>query len=679
MIYELGHVALILALTMALAQSVLPLAGAHNGNVAWMALARPSARGQFVFLAIAYACLTHAFVTNDFSVALAARHSNSTLPLVYRVTAVWGNHEGSILLWALILSVWTLAVSIFSRQLDQRMLARVLGVMGLISCGFLLFTLFTSNPFERMFPAPADGEDLNPLLQDPGMVIHPPMLYMGYVGFVVAFAFAVSALLSGRLDAAWARWSRPWTTVAWCFLTCGIALGSFWAYYELGWGGWWFWDPVENASFMPWLVGTALIHSLAVTEKRGGFKMWTALLAIIAFSLSLLGTFIVRSGVLSSVHAFASDPARGVFILAFLALVIGGSLALFAWRAPKVGLGGSFEPVSRESMLLVNNVLLLVAAAAVLLGTLYPLVIDALGMGKLSVGPPYFDAVFVPLMTPALFLMGVGPLARWRQAEVIDLAKRLRWAFGVSVASAVVAFFALGKWTPMIGLGLALAAWVASATVLNLLVRLHDHPAASWPRKLAAQPGSYYGMVLAHFGVSVFIVGVTVVSGFQTESDVRMEVGDTASLAGYDMRLEKMAEVPGPNYMALRATISVRRDGKLINTLTPERRVFNVSRQTMTEVALDRGIGRDLYLALGDPVSPTAWSVRLHHKPFVNWIWIGCVLMALGGALAVLDRRYRRQTESARATPTPALEPLGPSARPARPVRPALARKARAR
>ncbi|MEO7941746.1 MAG: heme lyase CcmF/NrfE family subunit, partial [Burkholderiaceae bacterium] len=377
MIYELGHIALILALAMALAQSVLPLIGAHTGNTAWIGLARPSARGQFVFVLLAYASLTYAFVNNDFSVALAANHSNSTLPLHYRITAVWGNHEGSILLWSLILSGWTLAVSIFSRQLDERMVARVLGVMGLISCGFIMFTLFTSNPFERMFPAPPDGRDLNPLLQDPGMVIHPPMLYMGYVGFVVAFAFAVSALLSGRLDAAWARWSRPWTTVAWCFLTCGIALGSFWAYYELGWGGWWFWDPVENASFMPWLVGTALIHSLAVTEKRGGFKMWTALLAILAFSLSLLGTFIVRSGVLSSVHAFATDPARGIFILGFLAVVIGGSLALFAWRAPRVGLGGSFEPISRESMLLANNVMLVVAMGAVLLGTLYPLALDA--------------------------------------------------------------------------------------------------------------------------------------------------------------------------------------------------------------------------------------------------------------------------------------------------------------
>ena len=642
MIYELGHVALILALTMALSQSVFPLVGAHRGNAAWMSMARVSARGQFVFLVISYACLTHAFITNDFSVALAANHSNSTLPLAYRITAVWGNHEGSILLWALILSLWTVAVSYFCRQLDERTVARVLGIMGLISCGFLLFTLLTSNPFERMFPAPPDGKDLNPLLQDPGMIIHPPMLYMGYVGFVVAFAFAITALLSGRLDAAWARWSRPWTTVAWCFLTVGIALGSFWAYYELGWGGWWFWDPVENASFMPWLVGTALMHSLAVTEKRGGFKMWTALLAILTFSLSLLGTFIVRSGVLSSVHAFASDPARGVFILSFLALVIGASLMLFAWRAPKVGLGGSFEAVSRESMLLANNVLLVVAAAAVLLGTMYPLVIDALGMGKLLVGPPYFDAVFVPLMAPALFLMGVGPIARWRNSPLSDLARQLRWALGVSVASAVLSFVLLGHRSPMVGLGLALAAWVASTAVLNLVIRLREHPAPTLLRRLRAQSGSYFGMLPAHFGVAVFIVGVTAVNGFESENDVRMEIGDTARLAGYTVKLERVEEVRGPNYMATRALLSVEREGRAMPPLRPERRVYNVSRSPMSEVAIDRGLTRDLYIALGDPVSATAWSVRLHHKPFVNWIWIGCLLMTAGGLLAVSDRRYRQ-------------------------------------
>ena len=641
MIAELGHFSLIIALLMALVQGVLPLAGAHTGRSAWTALARPAARGQFLFVLLAYACLTQVFIANDFSVLLAARHSNSSLPLVYRITAVWGNHEGSILLWSLILAGWTLAVSIFSRQLDDTMLARVLGVMGLVSCGFLLFTLFTSNPFERLLPAAPDGQDLNPLLQDPGMVIHPPMLYMGYVGFVVAFAFAIAALLAGRLDTAWARWSRPWTTVAWCFLTAGIALGSFWAYYELGWGGWWFWDPVENASFMPWLVGTALIHSLAVTEKRGGFKMWTALLAILAFSLSLLGTFIVRSGVLSSVHAFASDPARGVFILGFLSLVVGGSLALFAWRAPRVGLGGSFASVSRESMLLANNVLLVVAAAAVLLGTLYPLVIDALGMGKLSVGPPYFSAVFVPLIAPALFLMGVGPLTRWREASAIDLARRLRWAAAVSLLSALIAPFFLGHWTPMIGLGLLLGAWVASTALLNLFSRLREHPAPGWAARLAAQPGSYYGMLLAHFGVSVFIVGVTVVSGFSSESDVRMEPGDVAQVGGYSFELKAVNPVTGPNYTALRATVAVSIDGQDLGRLEPERRLYKVSRMAMTEVAIDRGLRRDLYVALGEPVGPTAWSVRLHHKPLVNWIWGGCVLMALGGLLAVMDRRYR--------------------------------------
>jgi cytochrome c-type biogenesis protein CcmF len=641
MIAELGHFSLIIALLMALVQGVLPLAGAHTGRSAWTALARPAARGQFLFVLLAYACLTQVFIANDFSVLLAARHSNSSLPLVYRITAVWGNHEGSILLWSLILAGWTLAVSIFSRQLDDTMLARVLGVMGLVSCGFLLFTLFTSNPFERLLPAAPDGQDLNPLLQDPGMVIHPPMLYMGYVGFVVAFAFAIAALLAGRLDTAWARWSRPWTTVAWCFLTAGIALGSFWAYYELGWGGWWFWDPVENASFMPWLVGTALIHSLAVTEKRGGFKMWTALLAILAFSLSLLGTFIVRSGVLSSVHAFASDPARGVFILGFLSLVVGGSLALFAWRAPRVGLGGSFASVSRESMLLANNVLLVVAAAAVLLGTLYPLVIDALGMGKLSVGPPYFSAVFVPLIAPALFLMGVGPLTRWREASAIDLARRLRWAAAVSLLSALIAPFFLGHWTPMIGLGLLLGAWVASTALLNLFSRLREHPAPGWAARLAAQPGSYYGMLLAHFGVSVFIVGVTVVSGFSSESDVRMEPGDVAQVGGYSFELKAVNPVTGPNYTAMRATVAVSVDGQDLGRLEPERRLYKVSRMAMTEVAIDRGLRRDLYVALGEPVGPTAWSVRLHHKPLVNWIWGGCVLMALSGLLAVMDKRYR--------------------------------------
>ena len=660
MIPELGHFALILALAVALALSVVPLLGAAHNNRSMMALARPCARAQFLFVVLAYAALTQAFVGNDFSVLYVAQHSNSSLPLVYRVTAVWGGHEGSILLWVLILSGWTLAVSVFSKQLDEPTVARILGVMGIISTGFLLFTLFTSNPFTRLLPAAPDGQDLTPLLQDPGMVIHPPMLYMGYVGFVVAFAFAIAALLAGRLDAAWARWSRPWTTVAWCFLTCGIALGSFWAYYVLGWGGWWFWDPVENASLMPWFAGTALMHSLSVTEKRGGFKMWTALLAIITFSLSLLGTFIVRSGVLTSVHAFASDPTRGVFILSFLAFVIGGSLALFAWRAPKVGVGGAFEPVSRESMLLANNVLLIVACAAVMLGTLYPLVIDALGLGKLSVGPPYFNAVFVPLMAPALFLMGVGPMARWRKAGAIDLAKRLRWAAAVSLAAALLAPLLLGHWTPMIGFGLLLAAWVASTAALNLFTRLRDHPATGLAQRLRAQPGSYYGMLLAHFGVAVFIVGVTIVGGYAVEKDVRMEPGDTVEVGGYVFRLERMSERSGPNYTAVRATLSVTDNGRALTELNPERRVYTVTRTPLTETAIDRGFTRDLYVALGEPVSATAWGMRVYYKPMVGWIWGGCLLMALGGLLAVLDRRYRaaRKTVAER---TPSAVPGGSS------------------
>ena len=659
MIPELGHFALLLALAMALVQATLPLAGAARDHPGWMALARPAARAQFVFIAIAYAALTLAFLNDDFSVLYVAQHSNSALPTVYRVTAVWGGHEGSILLWTLILAGWTLAVTFFSRRLDAPTVARILGVMGLVSCGFLLFTLFTSNPFTRLIPAAAEGQDLTPLLQDPGMVIHPPMLYMGYVGFVVAFAFAVAALLAGRLDASWARWSRPWTTAAWCFLTCGIALGSFWAYYELGWGGWWFWDPVENASLMPWLAGTALVHSLAVTEKRGAFRAWTALLAIATFSLSLLGTFLVRSGVLSSVHAFASDPTRGIFILAFLALVTGGSLALFAWRAPQVRESGRFALMSRESMLLANNLLLLVACAAVMLGTLYPLLIDALGLGKLSVGPPYFEAVFVPLIAPALFLMGVGPLARWRQASAADLAKRLRWALGVSAVSAVIAPLALGRWTPMIGFGLLLAAWIASTCVLNLASRLRAHPAPGWAARLAAQSGSYYGMLAAHFGVAVFIVGVTIVGGYSVERDVRIAPGETVTLGAYSFRFQGVNEQRGPNYIAARATLAVSRHGEPLTVMTPERRLYLATRTPMTETAIHRHFTRDLYVSLGEPLGPMAWSMRIHYKPFVGWIWGGCLLMALGGLMAVLDRRYRaaRQTAAEAARPRAPLTP----------------------
>ena len=642
MIPEIGQLALALALTLAIAQGLLGLAGAARGDGVWMRAARPAARGQFVFVAIAFGCLTYAFVANDFTVGYVASNSNSALPLHYRVSGVWGGHEGSILLWIMMLCVWTLGVTLFSRQLPDDMVARVLGVMGLVSTGFLLFVLFTSNPFARVFPAPADGRDLNPLLQDPGMVVHPPMLYMGYVGFSIAFSFAVAALLSGRLDAAWARWSRPWTTAAWAFLTVGIALGSGWAYYELGWGGWWFWDPVENASFMPWLVGTALIHSLAVTEKRGAFRSWTVLLAILAFALSLLGTFLVRSGVLTSVHAFATDPTRGIFILALLVAVIGGSLLLYVWRAPRIGLGGGFERLSRESMLLANNVMFAAAAGSVLLGTLYPLALDASGLGKISVGPPYFETVFVPLMAPALFLMGVGPLARWKKASIPDLATRLRWAFAASLAAGVVLPFAMGRWSALVAFGLLLAAWVAASGVVQLYQKIRNAAGgtSAWAR-LRSTPRATYGMLLAHFGVAVFVTGVTLVKGYDSERDVRMEPGDTVELGGYTFRLDGVRDVQGPNYVAARAQIQVDKNGRAVTTLYPEKRIYTVQNMPMTEAAIDPGFTRDLYVSLGDAVSATAWIVRVQHKPFVDWIWGGCLLMALGGAVAASDRRYR--------------------------------------
>ena len=652
MIPELGHFALILALVVVVvAQTVLPLAGTVRGQAAWVALARPAAALHAVLLLLSYACLTIAFVRDDFSVALAAQHSNSALPMYYKVTAVWGNHEGSILLWSLILAGWTVAVAVFSRGLPTVMVARVLAVMGLVATGFMLFTLLTSNPFERMLPPPPDGRDLNPLLQDPGMIFHPPLLYMGYVGFSVAFAFAIAALLSGRLDTTWARWSRPWTTIAWTFLTLGIALGSAWAYYELGWGGWWFWDPVENASFMPWLVGTALIHSLAVTEKRGGFRMWTVLLAILAFSLSLLGTFLVRSGVLSSVHAFATDPARGVFILGFLSVVVGGSLALFAWRGPRVNDGGAFDLVSREAALLANNVLLLVACSAVALGTLYPLLLDAVGMGKISVGPSYFNTVFVPLMAPAMLLLGVGPLVRWKRANVGDLARALRGVALAAVVGALALPVALGMLTAGVFFGLALTLWVAGATLLLVWQRIEGQPRALWWQRLSTQTGSWWGMVTAHFGMAVFIAGVTLVGGYASEQELRMEVGSQAMLAGHTVRFDAVNSREGPNYNAARATFTIERNGRHVATLHPEKRLYTATQMPMTESAIDRGFTRDLYISLGEPLDDgRAWAVRLYAKPFVNWIWGGCVLMALGGLIAVADRRYRLKTQRQRAS-----------------------------
>ncbi len=638
---EIGNFALIIALFLAFIQGVLPIWGASSSNHVLMNAARPLAYGQFVFVGIAFACLLLSFINNDFSVLYVAQHSNSQLPIEYRIAAVWGGHEGSLLLWAFLLALWSIAVASFSKHLPEEMVARVLGVMGLISVGFLLFMLFTSNPFDRLFPAAMDGRDLNPLLQDPGLVIHPPMLYMGYVGFSVAFAFALSALLGGQLDSTWARWSRPWTTVAWVFMTLGIALGSWWAYYELGWGGWWFWDPVENASFMPWLVGTALIHSLAVTEKRGAFKSWTVLLAISAFSLSLLGTFLVRSGVLTSVHAFATDPKRGVFILAFLVTVIGASLLLFAWRAPKIGLGGKFDLISRESMLLTNNVLLSVASASVFLGTLYPLFMDALGFGKLSVGPPYFNTVFVPLMVPLIFMMGLGPVARWKQASLPDIWVRVRWAFVASLIIALLLPLVLGEWTPLIALGFLLAFWVISTGALDLYRRLGKE--GSLIERLKKQSLSYYGMQLAHLGIAVFVIGVTMVKGYETERDVRMEVGDTVEAGGYVFRFDGVTDIQGPNYQAARGQVVIKKNDRIVDELFPEKRNYNASGMPMTEAAIDTGFFGDLYVSLGEPIpdSNGAWAVRVYVKPFVDWIWAGCVLMALGGVFAISDRRYR--------------------------------------
>jgi cytochrome c-type biogenesis protein CcmF len=650
MIPELGHFALILALCVSVVQAFFSLLGAHRSNVAWIGLARPSAQTVFALIALSFGCLAWSFWVNDFSVLYVAEHSNSKLPGLYRFAAVWGGHEGSLLLWVLMGSVWALGVATFSRQLPDDMVARVLGVLGLLAVGFLLFILVTSNPFTRLLPAAADGRDLNPLLQDPGLVFHPPMLYMGYVGFSVAFAFAIAALLSGRLDAAWARWSRPWTTAAWIFLTLGIALGSWWAYYELGWGGWWFWDPVENASFMPWLVGTALIHSLAVTEKRGSFKNWTIVLAISAFSLSLLGTFLVRSGVLTSVHAFATDPKRGIFILGFLAVVVGGSFTLFAWRAPKVGLGGKFSLVSREALLLLNNVLLMVAASVVLLGTLFPLIADALHAGKYSVGAPYFNTMFKFIAIPLLLLLPIGAVSRWKQDDWRVMLKKLSPALLVAVIVGAVVPWWMGQWSPFAALGIALAAWIAASSLIHIARQTR------LGRGTVAAPRSFWGMHLGHIGISVFVVGVTLVNTYQAERDVRMARGETVTVGGYTFTLIGVSEVDGPNYKAVRGDVQLSREGKVIKSLYPEKRKYLSSSMPMTEAAIDASLAGDLYVALGEPLPDTggglAWSVRVYHKPFVDWIWGGCVLMALGGLLAASDKRYRMRKAAAKAAAT---------------------------
>ncbi|MCG8486518.1 MAG: heme lyase CcmF/NrfE family subunit [Chromatiales bacterium] len=643
MIPELGHFALILALCLAVTQAIVPLVGSYTRNNAWMAASRSLAWGQFVFLTISLLILTNAFLSNDFSVIYVAQHGNTKLPDIYKISAVWGAHEGSLLLWAFMLAAWSVAIAAFSRNLPLEMVSRVLSVMGMVSIGFMLFMLLTSNPFDRTFPVPLEGGELNPMLQDPGLAIHPPMLYMGYVGFSVAFAFAIAALLGGRLDASWARWSRPWTTIAWVFLTLGIVLGSWWAYYELGWGGWWFWDPVENASFMPWLVGTALIHSLAVTEKRGAFKSWTVLLAIAAFSLSLLGTFLVRSGVLTSVHSFASDPARGVFILIFLLVVIGGSLLLYTWRAPYISSGGRFDLISRETFLLGNNLLLSVFAALVLLGTLAPLIYDALQLGKISVGFPWFNKMFL-LTTPFLaLLMGIGSLSRWKHAEPSLLIKQLKVAFVVSVAFGLISLlpmFSGGNW--VVGLGMGLALWVAASHLINVRDRLKNKKGFNgfW-QDFRTGGRSYYGMILAHLGVAMFIVGVTMVSNFGEEHDVRMSPGDVSEIAGYEFRFDGVKRVPGPNYNAHQGSFQVSRDGEAFITLKPEKRTYFVQTRPMTEASIDWGFTRDLYVSLGEPLGGGDWSLRLYYKPYVRWIWLGGVLMSLGGILAVTDRRYR--------------------------------------
>ena len=644
MIPEIGVFSLVLALLVALVQGTLPLAGAHWGVSGWVRLARPAALGQFVFAAMAFACLAWSFLDNDFSVLYVASNSHADLPAAYRFAAVWGGHEGSMLLWLCLLTAWALAVALFSRQLPDAYVARVLAVMAWLGVGFLLFLLFLSNPFTRLMPPALEGRDLNPLLQDPGMVVHPPILYMGYVGFSVAFAFAIAALLSGELNAAWARWSRPWTVAAWMFLTLGILLGSAWAYYVLGWGGWWFWDPVENASFMPWLVGTALIHSLAVTEKRGAFRSWTVLLAICTFSLSLLGTFLVRSGVLTSVHAFAVDPGRGLFILAFMVAVVGGSLLLFGWRAPRIGLGGRFSVLSRESLLLANNVVLTVAAMAVLIGTLYPLALDVLAGQKISVGPPYFEAVFVPIMVPAIFLMGVGPVARWKHAPLPELARRLRWALAASGAAAVLLPLTLPAgqrgWSALSTFALLFAGWAVASAAAHAWQRLRGAP-GGWLDRARRQPRGWYGMLVAHAGIGVFIFGATMANGFDSRQELKLQVGESTTLAGFAFRFDGVAPARGPNFDAQRATVRVTRKGEAVATLHPEKRTYRAQQMALSQAAIDVGLTRDLFVALGEPTEDRAWTLRIHVKPFMAWIWAGCLLMALGGLLAATDRRYR--------------------------------------
>ncbi|MFS1960432.1 heme lyase CcmF/NrfE family subunit [Vibrio lentus] len=642
MIAEIGHFAMILSLGLGLLLSVLPLYGASRNNTLLMNSARPLSWGMFGFLAISFFILCYAFYTNDFTIQYVASNSNSQLPWHYRITAVWGAHEGSLLLWVLIQAGWTVAVATFSRGMPQESVARVLAIMGLITVGFLLFIIITSNPFLRTLPFfPVDGRDLNPLLQDPGLIIHPPMLYMGYVGFSVAFSFAIASLMSGRLDTAWARWSRPWTIAAWLFLTVGIALGSWWAYYELGWGGWWFWDPVENASFMPWLAGTALMHSLAVTEKRGTFKAWTVLLAISAFSLSLLGTFLVRSGILVSVHAFASDPARGMFILGFLVFVIGGSLLLFAVKGASVRVRGNFDLVSRENALLGNNILLIAALVVVLVGTLLPLVHKQLGLGSVSIGAPFFDMLFFWLMIPFSFLLGIGPLIRWKRDNLSKLIKPML----------VSGIFSLGLSALMVTLladrfsGTAFAGWVMAFWIFFMHgFELHERATHrhTFMKGLTKLPRSHWAMICGHIGLAVTVIGIAMVQNYSIERDVRLAPGESYQLEEYSFLFTGVRDKDGPNYDGYIADFEITKEDKYINTLHAEKRFYTTAKSMMTEAAIDRGVTRDLYIAMGERLDDNkSWAVRIYYKPFVRWIWAGSLIMSIGGVIAISDRRYR--------------------------------------
>jgi cytochrome c-type biogenesis protein CcmF len=641
MIAELGQIALLGALLISIIMGILPLIGASRGNQQLMNVGGTAAAAQFLLVAFSFGLLTWAFIVQDFSVEYVARNSNSLLPMEYRYSAVWGAHEGSLLLWELILCLWTFAVALFSKALPDAFRARVLAVLGWISFGFLLFIIFTSNPFGRLMPAAVDGMDLNPLLQDPGLIIHPPMLYMGYVGFSVSFAFAIAALLGQQVNREWVRWSRPWTHVAWAFLTLGIALGSWWAYYELGWGGWWFWDPVENASFMPWLVGTALLHSQAVTEKRGVFRNWTLILAISAFSLCLLGTFLVRSGVLTSVHAFASDPTRGVFILVYLCVIVGGSLVLFAIRAPAMVQGSNFKGVSRETLLLINNLVLAVMAAMVLTGTLYPLLLDALDAGKISVGPPYFGTLFALLLIPMVILLPLGFYTRWQADELGRVLRQLIVPAAVAVLAGVIAAFTVpqsGAW------GIAAIAggfWVMTASLRSYVQRKRSMP-GRWPGR------SETGMTVAHFGVGLFLIGAMMTNTISSEKHLRMEPGDTFEMAGYTFVFEGSRHTEGPNYVADEGEFIVYRSGKRITSMYPQKRRYLQSGQVMTEAALDPGLTRDLYISMGDPLDNQghAWAIRIYHKPFIRFIWLGALMMMAGGFLAASDRRYRRKAQA---------------------------------